>query len=178
MYKAWKVAKESMAKAQARMEKSTNQHRRHIDWEVNNKVFLSTKNLKNHRLSKKLADQWVGLYTVLEKRGNAYRLDLPKNSTIHDVFSPNVLIKAPNDPLPGQEALEPSSEVIEGVEEWEVEQIIAVRLVRNKLQYQVNWLGYDPDPEWYPTSNFLGSLYKLREFHTLYSKLPGPPRRL
>jgi hypothetical protein len=115
---------------------------------------------------------------VLEKRGNAYRLDLPKSSTIHDVFSPDVLMKAPDDPLPGQEAPEPSSEVIEGVEEWEVEQILAVRLVRNKLQYQVNWLGYDPDLEWYPASNFLGSPHKLREFHTLYPKLPGPPRRL
>jgi hypothetical protein len=178
MHDAWNTAKDSMATAQSKMERSTNKHRRRIDWEVNDKVYLSTKNLKNHRPSKKLAHQWVGPYTVLEKRGNAYRLDLPKDSTIHDVFSPDVLMKAPNDPLPGQEPPEPSGDIIEGVEEWEVDYIQAVRLVRNKLKYQVSWLGYDPDPEWYPASNFIGSPLKLQEFHDKYPDLPGPPRAL
>jgi hypothetical protein len=44
------------------------------------------------------------------------------------VFSLDVLIKAPNNLLPRQEPLEPNSEVIDGVEEWEVEKILAVRL--------------------------------------------------
>ncbi|KFY67828.1 hypothetical protein V496_01386, partial [Pseudogymnoascus sp. VKM F-4515 (FW-2607)] len=51
----------------------------------------------------------------------AFRLELPKGSQIHDVFSLDVLIKAPNDPLVGQEPLEPTREIIYGVEEWEVE---------------------------------------------------------
>ena len=44
-----------MEKAQEKMVKSVNQHRRPIDWEVNDKVYLSTKNLKSYRLSRKLA---------------------------------------------------------------------------------------------------------------------------
>jgi hypothetical protein len=141
-------------------------------------VYLSTKNLKNYRPSRKLSSQWVGPYTVLEKVGNAYRLDLPKGSKIHDVFAPDVLIRAPNDPLPGQEPPQPSGEAIDGQEEWEVEKILAVRLVRNQLQYQVSWVGYDPDPEWYPASNFIGAPHKIRDFHQEYPQLPGPPRNL
>jgi hypothetical protein len=68
--------------------------------------------------------------------------------------------------------------VINGEEEWEVEKILAVKLVRNKLRYQVSWVGYDPDPEWYPASNFMSSPYKLSQFHQEYPHLPGPPKRL
>ncbi|ELR03440.1 hypothetical protein GMDG_08909, partial [Pseudogymnoascus destructans 20631-21] len=72
----------------------------------------------------------------------------------------------------------PSSEVVDGLEEWEVEKILAVRIRRKRLQYQVSWVGYDPDPEWYPASNFKNSPYKIREFHAEYPNLPGPPQDL
>ena len=55
MHKAWEIAKQNMEKAQEKMVKSVNQHRRPIDWEVNDKVYLSTKNLKSYRPSRKLA---------------------------------------------------------------------------------------------------------------------------
>ncbi|ELR08018.1 hypothetical protein GMDG_02856 [Pseudogymnoascus destructans 20631-21] len=126
----------------------------------------------------KLGQQWVGPYTVSERIGHAFRLELPTGSQIHDVFSPDVLMKDPNNPLPGQDPPEPSSELIDGVEEWEVEKILAVRLHWKQLQYQVSWVGYDPDPEWYPASNFMNSPHKLREFHTEYPELPGPPQEL
>ncbi|ELR08855.1 hypothetical protein GMDG_08665 [Pseudogymnoascus destructans 20631-21] len=163
-----------MAKAQEEMSKHANRRRRAIDWDVGDRVYLSTKNLKNSRPSRKLGQQWVGPYTVVERIGHAFRLELQ----IHDVFSPDVLMKDPNNPLPGQDPPEPSSEVIDGVEEWEVEKILAVRLHWKQLQYRVSWVGYDPDPEWYPASNFMNSPQKLREFHTEYPDLPGPPQEL
>lgn len=178
MHTAWEEAKKNMTKAQEEMSKYANRRRRAIDWSVGDRVYLSTRNLKNTRPSRKLGQQWVGPYTVLEQIGHAFRLQLPTGSQIHDVFSPDVLIKAPNTPLPGQVLPEPNSEIINGVEEWEVESILAVRLRRRQLQYQVSWVGYDPDPEWYPAINFRNSPHKLREFHAEYPQLPGPPREL
>ena len=178
MHNAWVRAKENMTKAQGEMSKHANRRRRAIDWDVGDRVYLSAKNLKSSRPSRKLGQQWVGPYTVLERVGHAFRLELPPGSQIHDVFSPDVLIKAPNNPLPGQEQPEPSGEVVDGVEEWEVEKILAVRLRRKQLQYQVSWVGFDPDPEWYPAANFQNSPHKLREFHAEYPNLPGPPRDL
>jgi transposase InsO family protein len=178
MHNAWKLAKENLEKAQDRMSKSTNRHRRPIDWEVNDLVYLATKNLKNHQPSRKLAKQWTGPFRILERIGHAYRLELPEGSRIHDVFSPDVLSKDPNDPLPGQENPKPDAEIIAGQEEWEVEEILAARLVRNSLKYQVSWLGHDPDPQWYLASNFMGSPHKLRTFHDKYPQAPGPPRNL
>lgn len=62
--------------------------------------------------------------------------------------------------------------------EYEVEEILSVRLRYKKLQYQAKWSGYSKDLDWYPASNFMYSPYLLREFHLKYSELPGPPARL
>jgi hypothetical protein len=167
-----------MEKAQETMAKSVNQHRRKIDWKVGDRVYLSAKNLKEDRPSRKLSDQWKGPYRILEQVGNSYRLKLPRGSTIHDVFAPDVLTKDPNNPLPGQESPKPSGKVIAGHEEWDVEEILAVKLTQNTLKYRASWVGHDPDPNWYPASNFMGSPHKLRDFHMAYPKKPGPPRNL
>ncbi|KAF1939925.1 hypothetical protein EJ02DRAFT_351240, partial [Clathrospora elynae] len=39
-------------------------------------------------------------------------------------------------------------------EEYEVERIPDARFNRKKLQYRVQWLGYEDDPVWYDASNF------------------------
>ena len=129
MQTALKIAKENMALAQERMSNSTNQHRRSIDWDVGDKVYLSTKNLKVSRPSRKLANKWEGPFEVIEKVGNSYRLRLPQGSTIHDVFAPELLRKDPNDPLPGQEAAKPPAVTIAGQEEWELQEVLAVKLL-------------------------------------------------
>ena len=73
-----------MQVAQDRMAHATNQKRRPIDWEVGDEVYLSTKSLKNHRPSRKLANQWEGPFKVLEKVGHSYRLELPLGSQVND----------------------------------------------------------------------------------------------
>jgi hypothetical protein len=65
-----------------------------------------------------------------------------------------------------------------GEDEWEVEEILAVRRTRNRLSYRVKWTGVDYDPVWYDPDGFKGAPYKLREFHDQYPSKPGPPRHL
>ena len=178
MHKAWQEAETSMVKAQDRMRKAENKHRREIDWKVGDRVYLSTRNLKNYRPSRKLSAKYDGPYIVVEQVGNAYRLRLPDGSSIHDVFSPDVLKKYPDNPLPGQESAQTPSEAIAGSEEWEVNEILASKLQHGKLYYHVSWRGHDPDSTWYLASNFLGAPHKLRDFHQRYPNTAGPPRRL
>jgi hypothetical protein len=178
MHRVWQVAEDNIKKAQEKMRRHVNQHRRSIDWQPGDRVYLSTRNLKSYRPSRKLGNKFDGPYTVLERIGYGYRLQLPDGSKIHDVFSPDVLKKYPDTPLPGQEPAQPSGEAIAGKEEWEVDKILASKLVRGKLQYHVTWVGHDPDPTWYPASNFLGAPHKLRDYHQDYPSKPGPPLRL
>ncbi|RYP18644.1 hypothetical protein DL767_009789 [Monosporascus sp. MG133] len=62
-------------------------------------------------------------------------------------------------------------------EEWEVLKILASRTYYKKLQYQVKWLGWDDDQEWYYAAGFKGP-HLLKQYHLDYPEMPGPPVRL
>jgi hypothetical protein len=120
----------------------------------------------------------AGPYMILEQVGHAYQLDLPPTIKIHPVISADKLRKAANDPFPGQ-ILEPGLPiVVNGQEEWDVEEILASRAYYGKLQYRVKWANSDPDPAWYYASDFISCPHKLKEFHDANTDMLGPPRYL
>jgi len=88
----------------------------------------------------------AGLYKVLKKIGNLYKIKLPDSIKVHPIFSPNKLQKAANNPLPRQKN-KPSLPIqVNGDNKWEVEEILACKLTKGTLKYHVSWKGYDPDP--------------------------------
>ena len=97
---------------------------------------------------------------------------------VHSIFSPDRLRKAPVDPLPGQVETPTDPVQITTEDEWEVHQVLASRLVRNKLEYRIDWLGHDEDLNWYPVTDIKYAPAKLREFHLQNPTQPGPPRQL
>ena len=47
---------------------------------------------------------------------------------MHNVFAPELLFKSLNDPLPGQENPKLPADIIDSVEEYEVQEVLGVRL--------------------------------------------------
>jgi hypothetical protein len=84
--------------------------------QVGHMVWLSTKNIRTTRPSKKLDQRRRGPFSVSEIIGpRAYRLTLPGNLKIHPVFHVNLLEpEARDDPIPGHIAHEPPLVEIEG----------------------------------------------------------------
>ena len=119
-----------------------------------------------------------GPYTVLEKVGNSYRIDFTASIKVHPIILPDRLRKAASNPLPGQENKPSEPIIVDGGTEWEVEEVLAVRTHRGKLQYRIKWLGFDSDPDWYPASNVKYAPHKVRDFHIANPTKPGPPKRL
>ena len=131
------------------------------------------------RPSQKLASQMEGPYEVLEQVGHSYKLKLPDSMKIHPVFHAEKLRRDPGDPLPGQANPEPAPlELEDGELEYEIQEVLVVKLVRGRLKYRIQWKGWDPDPEWYPASALSNSLLALRDFHAANPTRSGPPANL
>ena len=64
------------------------------------------------------------------------------------------------------------------VEEWEVEEILASKIINGKLSYQVLQKGWDLNPEQWLVENFKNAIQKLREFYDKNPNALGPPKRL
>jgi hypothetical protein len=79
----------------------------------------------------------AGLFEIIRKIGNLYKVKLPNTIKIYNVFSPDRLRKAAKDLLLGQVNKPSLSIVIITEEEYKVQEVLASKLVQGKLLYQV-----------------------------------------
>lgn len=101
---------EQLLKAQDVMRSQANKHRRQMDYEVGDMVFLKIQPYKMKKLAKrvnqKLSPRYYGPYEILQKIGAVtYKLKLPEDTRVHPVFHAYLLKKVvtPNmepQPLP------------------------------------------------------------------------------
>ena len=114
------------------------------DYQPGDKVYLHASDIQTTRPSQKLSHKRLGPFTIVRKVGNgAYWLHLlPSMSRLHPVFNIVKLTLAPEDPIQGQHfQTPPLPEIIDGEEEWVVEEILDSRVVNWKLWYLVKWEG-------------------------------------
>ena len=175
----WEFARENMKKAQDRQAKQANKRRRPANFSVGHMVYVTNEGWDTGRPSRKLGHQQEGPFRVIRKVGHAFELDLPKGLKVHPIFSPEKLrLAAATEPLTGQLEDEGPELQINVHSEWEIDQVLASRIMWRKLRYRVSWLGRDPDPKWYPAGYLKNAQLALKAFHDANPEAPGPPRRL
>jgi hypothetical protein len=101
---------------------------------------------------------------------------------IHPVFHASLLTPYHANTLPGRTQPLPPPLIVEGVEEFEVKEILDSRIRYNKLEYFVDWKGYPPnDRTWEPPKSLENASDSIARFHTRYPNRPSPkdlpPRR-
>jgi len=133
--------KAALEKVQANMKKYADKKRSDIEeYKVGDLVIFSTKDLKYQmvgRKTEKLTERFVGPYKVKKIIStNAVKLQLPSTVKIHPVVNVSRIRRYVGQ-VEGQRKEQLTPVIIKGKEEWEVEQILNKRKVREKDKYLV-----------------------------------------
>jgi hypothetical protein len=168
-----RVAIEQYAKATA--------HRRVTppEFAIGSKVWLSSENIKTKRPSKKLDHRRLGPFNIIAKYStHAVKLQLPDSmKAIHPVFHIRLLEPYIQNSIPNRRQPPPPPIEIEENPEYEVSAILDSWKRRNRVEYLVEWAGYDETPEhrtWEPADNVANASEYLRDFHRRYPHKPKP----
>ena len=130
------------------------------------------------RPSRKLSHRRLGPFPVIRKVGNgAYRLRLPPSmSQLHPVFNVVKLTLAPDDPVPGRHLRPPPlPEIIDGEQEFIMEEILDSRVINWKLCYLIKWEGYGIEHNSWELADDVHTLEHIMDFHWRH---PGAPRHI
>jgi hypothetical protein len=147
-------------------------------YQVGDKVFLSMANINTVRPMKKLDVRQSGPFAITEVvSSHAYRLKLLATARIHNVFHTALLRPYTASSFPGQVEERPMPIEVDGDMEYEVARILDSRLRRGKLEYLLEWLGYEGDAEqtsWEPRANVRGAKEAVESFHLANPDKPSP----
>ncbi|KAL0285964.1 UNVERIFIED_CONTAM: Transposon Ty3-G Gag-Pol polyprotein [Sesamum calycinum] len=146
------TVKKCLKAAQDRQKSYADKHRREMEYEVGEKVFLKVspwRGILRFGKQGKLSPRYIGPYEILERVGPlAYRLALPAElSQIHDVFHVSMLRRYRSDP--SHILREPEIEVSEGLTYVEEPTEIldrSIKKLRNKEipMVKVRWSHHSP----------------------------------
>lgn len=133
----FRLAKESLDHAASDMKKYYDRKARlEKEYCKGDQVLLEGTNIQSDCPSKKLDDKQFGPFKILEKVGkSAYKLKLdPKCCGVHPVFHELILHPYSTPSFPSQKkAPPPPLDLIQGVEEQEIKEILASRECRETL---------------------------------------------
>jgi len=174
LYDALDNAHNNITKAQASQKKYADQKRRDFEqFEIGDKVLLSTDNLRTPGRAPKLIAKRIGPFVINRVLGKLnYQLELPNTlKGIHNRFHvqqltrfhssdsfptrPNIITRPPAVVLPNKKD-----------DVYEVETVLKHRGTGNRLQYLIHWKGYpEYESTWEPENAFIHHRDKIDEYH-------------
>jgi hypothetical protein len=162
--KARRKAQELMQRAQ----QSWVRHRDTPKYKVGDQVWLEGRHLRTNQPTAKLAPKCHGLFKVVQVMSPVnYRLELPTQWSIHNVFHTDLLTPYRETPTHCANYQCPPPDLVDGVEEYEVERVLDSHRYGHgrKLQYLIAWKGYpDSDNQWVNWDDAEGAQEAIREF--------------
>ncbi|CAJ0962623.1 unnamed protein product [Ranitomeya imitator] len=175
MRESLEVLKESLTSAQERYKKSADSFPKPAPMiKVGDSVWLSTKNLRLNISSQKLVQKFIGPFKISSIVSSvACSLKLARNMKVHPVFHVSLLKPVSPNKFQGRSVSHPQPVLVDGQEQFLVEEIIDSRIPRNRLQYLIRWQGYPPEEDsWEPMANICAP-QEIAQFHLRYPEKPA-----
>jgi hypothetical protein len=175
LHRSIEHARICLLQAQQRQQHYANKHRRDVEFNVGDRVLLSTNNLSSLNLAAKLLPRFIGPYRISRKVSRVvYELDLPDTMKIHRTFHVSKLRKYEfndNSMFPGRSIdVRPEPVIEDGEEKYEIDRIIRKRERRYgrsaaRVEYLVVWKGYPiHEATWLPIDKLQQATDAIRKF--------------
>ena len=136
--------KEHLSRAQAKMKLAVDGHRRDVQFEEGDLVYIKLRPYRlrslARKLNEKLSPRYFGPFRVITRIGPvAYRLELPSSTLIHPVFHVSQLKKALGD----NEYSQPLPPFLDAALEWlvEPESVLGIRTTALGTEVLIQWKG-------------------------------------
>jgi len=141
----WDAVKVNLEKAQERQRRSANRRRREVNYAVGDKVLVATKVFKlKLKGTRKVMRVWQGPFEVVDVPSPVnVKVQLPKHLRTHNVLHVSKVKPWNETTRFGDRGAQPSYEMIDGEPEYEVETLLARKVVNGRVSYLVKWVGYD-----------------------------------
>jgi hypothetical protein len=124
---------------------------------LGDKVWLEGTNPTMTHPTSKFRPWRYGPFIITKVISNVvYKLEFSEQWMIHNMFHMSLLTLYHETTIHEPNYVEPPTDVIDGEQEWEVEEIIGSRRFgrRKELQYHIQWKGYSPAHNtWEPANN-------------------------
>ena len=168
----------NLKKAQKAITLQINKHCCESDFTVDDWVYVTHKEWATEWLNLKLDHQAAESYKILTMKGHFYVLNLLRHIKINAVFHTDRLRKSSENFLSKQIQESESFTEVNEESEYTVNTILTSWVSHSVLQYQVTWLDFDSDTEWYDVNDFIELSDKIKAFHDTYSAKTDLSKRL
>jgi hypothetical protein len=137
-------------------------------YEIGDRVWLEGHHLRTNQPTAKLAPKCHGPFRIVQVMSPVnYKLELPTQWSIHNVFHTDLLTPYRKTLTHGANYQRLPPDLVGGMEEYEVEKVLDSHRYgrRRKLQYLIKWEGYpDSDNQWVNWDDAGGAEEAIWEF--------------